>query len=91
MIGLKKVAISLWMSLCGFTIVLQQLVPVSLELYLLYCLGYTVIDNLRLLKLMHLFGLLQARQCLVMRGIFPMLADPRHPVSNVSNIFCRFT
>ena len=27
---------------------------------------------------------LQARQCLVIRGIFPMLADPRHPVSAVS-------
>ncbi|GBG64977.1 hypothetical protein CBR_g48726 [Chara braunii] len=30
-------------------------------------------------------GAFQARQCLIMRGLFPMLADPRHPAENVSS------
>eukprot|EP00249_Psilotum_nudum_P008328 c21197_g1_i1 orf=253-1836(+) len=30
-------------------------------------------------------GAFQARQCLIMRGIFPMLADPRHPAETTSS------
>ncbi|GAQ85010.1 pyruvate kinase [Klebsormidium nitens] len=30
-------------------------------------------------------GAFQARQCLIMRGLFPMLADPRHPADGNSN------
>lgn len=36
-------------------------------------------------------GAFQARQCLAMRGLFPMLADPRNPVSalpNLSMLYC---
>ena len=32
-------------------------------------------------------GLFQARQSLIVRGLFPMLADPRHPVSSVFHLF----
>lgn len=31
--------------------------------------------------------LTQARQSLIVRGLFPMLADPRHPVSDCFIIF----
>lgn len=30
-------------------------------------------------------GAIQARQCLISRGLFPMLADPRHPADTSSN------
>lgn len=32
----------------------------------------------------------QARQSLIVRGLFPMLADPRHPVSSIISIFWFF-
>lgn len=48
------------------------------------CLIYiTLLDievNKFLVHLFHFMTMSQARQSLIVRGLFPMLADPRHPV-----------
>lgn len=36
---------------------------------------------------LRLFIYVQARQSLLVRGLFPLLADPRHPVSSLCALF----